>query len=70
VADAQEETRTPAALPADEHDALSYFYAVARGKRKSTGLSSLENNVIVTEILEAAKDSARTGSKVQLARKP
>ena len=70
VADAQEETRTPAAFPADEHDSLSYFYAVARGKRKSTGLSSLENNVIVTEILEAAKDSARTGSKVQLARKP
>jgi predicted dehydrogenase len=61
-----EETRTPVALPADEHDALSYFVAVARGKRKSTGLSSLENNLIVTEILAAARDSARTGNRIKL----
>jgi len=65
-----EEARTLAPLPADEQDALSYFSAVARGKRKSTGLSSLENNVIVTEILEAARESARTGNKVLLTRNP
>jgi len=63
---AAEEVTTPAPLPADEHDALSYLYAVARGQRKSTGLSSVDNNVIATEILEAAKESARTGSRVLL----
>ena len=61
-----EETRTPDALPPDEHDQLSYFAAVVRGQRKSTGLSSLENNLIVTAILEAARDSARTGTRVKL----
>jgi len=66
LADAPEEVRVPAAVPADQHDALSYFLAVARGARKSTGLSSLENNVIVTEILEAARESARTGARVML----
>ena len=38
--DRQEEVRVPPPLPADEHDALAYFSAVARGKRKSTGLSN------------------------------
>jgi hypothetical protein len=61
-----EEITTPAPLPADEHDALSYLYAVARGQRKSAGLSSIDNNVIATEILEAAKQAARTGSRVVL----
>jgi len=62
----REETRRPAALPVDRRDALSYFVAVIRGKQKSTGLSSLENNLIVTEILEAARDSARSGTKINL----
>jgi predicted dehydrogenase len=66
----QEEVRVPPPLPADEHDALAYFSAVAKGKRKSTGLSSLENNVIVTEILEAARQSARTGNRVALTQMP
>jgi hypothetical protein len=39
---------------------------VARGKFKLSGLSSLENNVIVVEILQAARDAARTGRKVAL----
>ena len=34
--------------------------AVVRGTRKPNALSSLENNLIVTEILEAARESART----------
>lgn len=66
IGDAREAVSTPAPLPAHEHDALSYLYAVARGERKSTGLSSIDNNVIATEILEAAKTSARTGSRVVL----
>jgi predicted dehydrogenase len=64
---AEEETLTPAELPADERDSLSYLTAVVRGRRKPAGLSALENNVIVTEILEAARESARTGKVVAIA---
>ncbi len=53
-------------LPADEADPVSYLTAVARGRVKPAGLSSLENNLIVTEILEAARESARTGKVVRL----
>jgi hypothetical protein len=41
---------------------------VARGKFKPYGLSSLENNVIVIEILDAARESARTGRTITLQR--
>jgi predicted dehydrogenase len=63
-----EQVVTPDPLPEDERNSLSYLLAVVRGKRASTGLSSLENNMIVTEILEAARESARTGTTVTLAR--
>lgn len=59
-----EESRTPAARVPDERDSISYLVAVTRGKIKPSGLSSLENNVIVTEILDAARESARTGKTV------
>jgi predicted dehydrogenase len=49
-------------------DSLSYLTAVARGKFKPTGLNSLENNFIVIEILDAARQSARTGRTVELTR--
>lgn len=69
VGDAKtEESRTPAELKPDEADSISYLIGVARGKFKPAGLSSLENNVIVTEILEAARESARTGHTVTLSR--
>jgi predicted dehydrogenase len=61
-----EQPRTPAELPADERDSISYLTAVARGRIKPTGLSSLENNVIVTEILSAARESTRTGKTITL----
>jgi predicted dehydrogenase len=61
-----EQPRTPAALPADEHDAVSYLIAVVRGRIKPSGRSSLENNLIVTEILAAARESAETGRTVTL----
>jgi predicted dehydrogenase len=64
--DKREETRAPSELPADESDSISYLKAVVRGKLKPSGLSSLENNVIVTEILEAARESVRTGKTVVL----
>jgi predicted dehydrogenase len=62
---AAEETRTPQPLPAHEHDSLAYLVAVVHGMKPS-GVSSLENNMIVTEILDAARESARTGKKVSL----
>jgi predicted dehydrogenase len=61
-----EEDRTLPELPADERDSISYLAAVARGKKKPSGLSSLENNVIVVEILDAARESVRTGKTVSL----
>lgn len=62
----KEETRTPGPRPPDEADSVSYLTAVVRGKLKPSGLSSLENNMIVTEILEAARESARTGKTIHL----
>ena len=53
--------RPVAGAAADERDSLTYFAAVVRG-RKPSGLSSLANNIIVTEILEAARDSAASGN--------
>jgi predicted dehydrogenase len=62
----REEVRALEPLPPEEHDSLSYLTAIARGKRKPAGLSSLENNMIVTEILVAARESARTGRTIKL----
>lgn len=61
----KEETRDPAPLPPEQHDPLSYLVAVARGM-KPAGLSSLENNMIAVEILDAARESVRTGKKIVL----
>jgi predicted dehydrogenase len=61
-----EKVRTPAELGPEERDSVSYLIAVARGKRKPAGLSSLENNMIVTEILTAARESARSGKAIAL----
>jgi predicted dehydrogenase len=57
---------TPDPLPADERNSISHLIAVVRGKRKPNSLSSLENNMIVTEILDAARASARTHRRVVL----
>ena len=61
-----EAVRPLADLPPDAHDSITYFTGVARGKFKPAGLNSLENNVIVVEILDAARESARTGRTVSL----
>jgi predicted dehydrogenase len=53
-------------LPPAERDSISYFTGVARGQFKPSGLNSLENNVIVVEILDAARESVRTGRKISL----
>lgn len=62
----KEESRTPAEVSPDDRDSVSYLIAVVRGRRKPSGLSSLQNNMIVTEILTAARESARTGKAIEL----
>lgn len=59
------ETKAPA-LTGPETDPLSYLAAVVRGEIKPAGLSSLAVNMVVTEILDAARESARTGKRVVL----
>ena len=51
-------------------DSISYFAAVVRGQIKPDGLGSLKVNLIVNEILDAAKESARTGRRVDLGTEP
>ncbi len=65
---AVEETIAPTELKPDEADSISYLKAVARGKMKPGGLSGIENNLIATEILVAARESVKSGRMVQLAR--
>jgi predicted dehydrogenase len=66
VGDQHEETRKPAPLPPAEHDSITYLIGVARGRFKPAGLNSLENNVTVTEILDAARESIRSGRRVPM----
>jgi predicted dehydrogenase len=47
-------------------DQLSYLAAVVRREIQPSGLSSLEMNLTVTEILDAARESARTGRRIDL----
>lgn len=51
-------------------DQLSYLAAVVRGEVQPSGLASLEVNLVVTEILDAARESAQTGRRVELTPKP
>ena len=64
----QEVTRTftPQDVPVYT-DPFAYLSDVIRGKIKVpiNGLYSLENNMMVVRILEAAKESAKTGKTVK-----
>ena len=57
---------TPPPLSGPGADPISYLAAVVRGEIKPTGLASLEVNVTVVEILDAAQKSARTGKQIKL----
>ncbi len=60
-------TSQVAAPPAPYDDPLHYLAAVIRGEIQEDGsLSSLEANVTVSEILDAARQSAQTGKTVRL----
>jgi predicted dehydrogenase len=64
----QEEAMKVESLEAPYNDPFAYLSAVVRKKIlvKPTDLSSLENNMIVMEILDAAKLSASSGSTIFL----
>lgn len=55
-------------LPKPIHDPFTYLAAAVRGEIKVApyDLSALDNNMLVMEILEAAKTSAKTGKAVSL----
>ncbi len=54
-------------LPSPQNDPFAYLAALLNGEISPKGdLSSLENNLIVMEILEAAKKSATSGNTVTL----
>ncbi len=47
-------------------DPFTHLAAVIRGEIEPNGLTSIENNMIVMQILDAAKRSAQTGQRVTL----
>ena len=51
-------------------DPIAYFTAVVRHEIKPTGLASLDVNVLVVEILDAAHKSVRTGRSIPLSSSP
>ncbi len=61
-----ETEHTSPPLSGPRSGSLAYLAAVVRGDIKPTGLSSLPVNMIVTEILDAARESAKTGRRIEL----
>lgn len=54
-----------------ENDSLTYLDSVFTGQVLSRGdLSALDTNIVVMQILDAARESARTGKTVHLAKLP
>jgi predicted dehydrogenase len=66
----QEERITAPPIPPPDDDPINYLRAVVLGGLKPQGLSSLETNVIVIEILDAARQSAASGKTIRLPAKP
>jgi predicted dehydrogenase len=66
TANSSEQDIPAAALTGARADPLSYLAAVVRGETHPTGLSSLAVNLTVVEILDAARESARTGKRIEL----
>ncbi len=59
----------PPPLDARYREPIAYFAAVVRGEISEHPLSSLEINLVVTEILDAARQSAQSHQSVQLSEK-
>jgi predicted dehydrogenase len=64
----EKEEKLVEAKPLDprESDSVNYLRAVVLDGMSSSGPTSLETNVIVTEILDAARQSAATGKTIHL----
>jgi predicted dehydrogenase len=60
----------PPPVPGPAADEVAYLASVVRGDIQPSGLSSLELNLVVTEILDAARESARTGKRINLPSTP
>jgi glucose-fructose oxidoreductase len=54
------------ALVAPQDDELRYLRAVVMEKLKPTGPGSLEINVVVAEVMDAARESAKSGKTVKM----
>ena len=65
---AQEETREAPQLSPQQADSLSYLRAVLLDGMKPEGPGSLETNIVVTQILDAARQSSATGKTIHLAK--
>jgi predicted dehydrogenase len=65
--DKEEAQVTAPQLVAPHDDSLTYLRAVVLDGLKPEGLSSLETNIIVVEILDAARRSAADGKTVRIA---
>jgi len=61
-----EQQTTAKPVPSPEDDSLTYLRAVVLGGLEPVGLSSLQTNIVVTEILDAARQSAASGKTVHL----
>jgi predicted dehydrogenase len=65
--DAEEQLTTAAPLTPPQNDSLNDLAAVLQGRIEPKGdLSSLDTNVVVMQILDAARESARTGKTIRL----
>ena len=66
--DSEQTTRVTSKDIAVYEDPFSYFADVIKGKikMKNYDLYSLENNIMVVKILDAARESAKTGKTVLL----
>ncbi len=63
--DQKPQTVVPSDKPAHLQDEWTYLRALVRGECEVDPLSSIENNLIVAEILEAAIESARTEHTIE-----
>ncbi len=65
--DTEEQLTAATPLPPPFNDSLSYLAAVMRGQiEPKADLTALDTNVVVMQILDAARESARTGKTVRL----
>jgi len=65
--DNQEQQQSAPALTPPYNDSIAYLIAVVSQEIQPSGLSALDTNVTVVRILDAARESARTGRTIRIA---